>query len=66
MVRNIAGTLMVVGKGEKPVSWVSDLLAARDRRQAGVTASPAGLYFTGVRYPGEFDLPGPLTGDRHN
>lgn len=57
MVRNIAGTLMAVGKGEQPVAWVGSLLAARDRRLAGMTASPNGLYFAGVRYPPAFDIP---------
>lgn len=57
MVRNIAGTLMAVGQGDKPPAWVKDLLQARDRRLAGVTASPAGLYFAGVRYPPAFDIP---------
>ncbi len=57
MVRNIAGTLMVVGKGEKPPEWVGSLLKARDRNLAGVTASPDGLYFADVRYPPAFDIP---------
>lgn len=57
MVRNIAGSLMEVGLGERPVSWVGELLAGRDRTRAGVTAPPAGLYFTGVRYPEHFGLP---------
>ena len=57
MVRNIAGTLLAVGQGDQPESWVAELLAGRDRRRAGVTAAPDGLYFAGVRYPEGFDLP---------
>ncbi|MEE4174845.1 MAG: tRNA pseudouridine(38-40) synthase TruA [Xanthomonadales bacterium] len=57
MVRNIAGTLMDVGTGEQPVSWVKELLEGRDRTRAGVTAPPDGLYFVGVRYPEVFGLP---------
>lgn len=57
MVRNIAGSLMDVGLGERPVDWIAELLAGRDRRAAGVTAPPDGLYFTGVRYPENFGLP---------
>ena len=57
MVRNIAGTLLPVGRGEQPVEWVAELLAGRDRRLAGVTASPDGLYFRGVRYPRQYGLP---------
>jgi tRNA pseudouridine38-40 synthase len=57
MVRNIAGVLMAVGCGERPVAWVSDLLLLRDRTQGGVTAPPQGLYFSGVEYDPGFELP---------
>ena len=57
MVRNIAGTLLAIGTGDRPVAWVADVLAARDRTLAGVTAPPQGLYFAGVEYPPEFGLP---------
>ena len=56
MVRNIAGTLIAIGQGERPVDWVPELLAQRDRRCAGITAPPHGLYFTGVRYPARFGV----------
>lgn len=57
MVRNIAGTLIEVGVGKRPPGWVADVLAARQRAQAGVTATPDGLYFVGVAYPDYPDLP---------
>jgi tRNA pseudouridine38-40 synthase len=57
MVRNIAGSLLLVGAGERPAGWLDDLLVARDRRRAGPTAPPQGLYFAGVEYPAGFDLP---------
>ena len=38
MVRNIMGTLMVIGRGEQPVLWMHELLQARDRKKAGMTA----------------------------
>jgi tRNA pseudouridine38-40 synthase len=57
MVRNLAGTLMEVGTGERDPAWVAKVLAARDRTRAGVTAPAAGLYFHGVRYPEEYGLP---------
>lgn len=57
MVRNIAGVLMAVGAGEQPVEWVGEVLAGRDRRLAGVTAPPQGLYLVGVNYPAEYGLP---------
>lgn len=62
MVRNIAGVLMAVGAGEQPEEWVSTVLAARDRRVAGVTAPPQGLYLVGVRYPAQYGLPSPGPG----
>jgi tRNA pseudouridine38-40 synthase len=57
MVRNIAGTLLAVGSGDRAPGWVGEVLAARDRTQAGVTAPPQGLYFAGVEYPSGFGLP---------
>ena len=57
MVRNIAGTLMKIGAGEKPVEWMLDVLQARERAVAGATAPPYGLYLVQVEYPQEFALP---------
>lgn len=62
MVRNIAGVLMAVGRGERPPDWVGEVLAQRDRTRAGVTAPAQGLYLVGVRYPAGLEIPewGPL------
>lgn len=57
MVRNIVGTLLLVGSREKSGDWMKQVLESRDRKQAGVTASSDGLYFVGVRYPAGFDIP---------
>ncbi|MEX0614592.1 MAG: tRNA pseudouridine synthase A, partial [Methylophaga sp.] len=57
MVRNIMGVLTAVGEGKKPVDWVSEVLASKNRDKAGVTAPPQGLYLTDVRYPAEYSLP---------
>lgn len=57
MVRNIAGTLFLVGEGKQPVSWVPELMAQKNRRLAGATAPAGGLYFVHVDYPAEFGLP---------
>ena len=62
MVRNIAGVLMAVGRGDRPPEWVGEVLAARDRTAASVTAPPHGLYLVDVQYPPEFDLPDVLPG----
>jgi tRNA pseudouridine38-40 synthase len=57
MVRNIAGVLLPIGSSAKPVGWCKEVLEARDRTQAGVTAPGEGLYFVDVEYPEYPDLP---------
>ena len=57
MVRNIAGVLIAIGKGEQPIDWSRQVLEFRDRTLGGVTAPPQGLYLTNVGYPDEFRLP---------
>ncbi|MCW8906772.1 MAG: tRNA pseudouridine(38-40) synthase TruA [Sedimenticola sp.] len=57
MVRNIAGVLIAVGKGEQPTGWSRQVLGFRDRTLGGVTAPPQGLYLTAVGYPEAFRLP---------
>ncbi|PLX63519.1 tRNA pseudouridine(38-40) synthase TruA [Sedimenticola selenatireducens] len=56
MVRNIAGVLISIGKGEQPVRWSRDVLEFRDRTLGGVTAPPEGLYLVHVGYPAEYGL----------
>lgn len=50
MVRNIAGTLVAVGRGLRSPPSFHRLLTARDRTQAGPTAPPHGLYLIEVKY----------------
>lgn len=57
MVRNIMGVLIRVGQGEKPVTWVREVLEAKTRTAAGITAPPNGLYLMKVDYPEHFQLP---------
>lgn len=57
MVRNIAGVLMAIGAGERPVDWAREVLEQRDRKLGGVTAPPYGLYLVGVEYPAEYEIP---------
>lgn len=56
MVRNLAGALARVGEGRETESWIGEILERRDRRLAGRTAPPGGLYLVDVYYPGR-DLP---------
>lgn len=57
MVRNIAGTLIAVGQKKYPPSWIAEVLASKDRRKAGITAPPQGLYLVKVNYPSCFEIP---------
>ena len=50
-VRNMVGTLKLVGEGKWTPDDVGRALAARDRNAGGPTCPPDGLYLTGVRYP---------------
>ncbi len=61
MVRNIVGSLLMVGAGEKPEEWIGELLAGRDRNLAGPTAQPEGLVFVGPLYPDVWQLPAEVT-----
>ncbi len=49
-VRNMVGTLKLVGEGKWTVRDIVRALDARDRAAAGPTAPPDGLYLTAVRY----------------
>lgn len=51
MVRAIAGTLVQVGRGYWPEARVGEVLRAMDRRLAGPTAPPEGLFLLRVTYP---------------
>lgn len=61
MVRNIVGSLLMVGRGERPVEWIGEVLASRDRGCAGPTAPARGLVFVGPLYPAECGLPAVVT-----
>jgi len=50
MVRNIVGTLVEVGRGDRPVPWVAEVLASGDRTRAGPTAPAHGLVLVEVTY----------------
>ena len=50
MVRNLVGTLLKVGRGEESTEWLLSVLASKDRKEAGPTAEPQGLYFVKAHY----------------
>lgn len=50
MVRNLVGTLKAVGTEKITVKQFQDILFAKDRTKAGITAPPYGLYFKNISY----------------
>ncbi|MCR4692484.1 MAG: tRNA pseudouridine(38-40) synthase TruA [Firmicutes bacterium] len=50
MVRIIAGTLCFAGCGKIDYLSVPEIIASRDRKRAGITAPPQGLFLTEVYY----------------
>ncbi len=56
MVRNIMGALVQIGQCRQDVGYISRLLNFKDRTLGAPTFSAAGLYLTGVEYPG-YDFP---------
>ena len=61
MVRNIVGSLILVGRGERAKEWVGEVLELKDRRVAGMTAPSQGLYFMTAHYKPEWNLPKEVT-----
>jgi len=57
MVRNIAGALLQVGRGERPAAWIGEVLTDRNRALIGPTAPPNGLYLVDVSYGAQFAFP---------
>lgn len=57
MVRNIVGSLIEVGAGRQKPEWIREILQSCDRRNAGATISPNGLYLVEVDYPDAFAIP---------
>jgi tRNA pseudouridine38-40 synthase len=50
MVRNIVGSLVEVGRGAHAPGWMAEIRDGRDRRRAGPTAPPHGLFLVRVLY----------------
>lgn len=57
MIRNIIGTLLPIGRNEKPIASMLEILQAKDRTLAGITAPPNGLSFNTIKYPKQYGLP---------
>lgn len=50
MVRNMVGTLIEIGEGKLKSEDIISILESKDRRKAGITANPEGLYLKDVFY----------------
>jgi tRNA pseudouridine38-40 synthase len=50
MVRSLVGTIVEIGRGQRPVDDIARLLSAPDRSQAGRTAPARGLFLMKVEY----------------
>jgi tRNA pseudouridine38-40 synthase len=57
MVRNLVGSLIYVGTGRHPPSWLKDVLEGRDRHEAAPTFMPDGLYLAKIDYDPKWGLP---------
>ena len=57
MVRNLVGSLQMVGLGLRSREWIAELLSGKDRTLGGDTAGPSGLYLQSITYPERFGLP---------
>lgn len=57
MVRNIVGSLIVVGNGNQAPQWLDEILASRDRSRAAPTFMPDGLYLAKIAYDSKWKLP---------
>ncbi len=56
MVRNIVGTLMMVGNKSKPAAWCFDVVKSKNRNMAGPTAKACGLTFISPHYKEEYSF----------
>lgn len=57
MVRNIVGSLLLVGANERSPEWLQEVLLSRDRTKAGPTAPAQGLYLADIEYPAIYEIP---------
>jgi tRNA pseudouridine38-40 synthase len=51
MVRNLVGTFLEVGRGQRRAAQLGELIGLRNRMEAGATAPARGLFLHSVSYP---------------
>ena len=54
-MRIITGTLVEIGSGKKVSSDMESIISSVDRKQAGHTAPPCGLYLAEIYFEDLFD-----------
>ena len=58
MVRTIVGTLVEIGRGSRPATFMQEVIQSRNRGVAGPTAPAEGLFLVSVAYDGPIVAPG--------
>ena len=56
MVRNLVGSLVLVGSGEKDINWMQNLIISKDRKKAGKQFPANGLYLVNIEYDLKYNL----------
>lgn len=57
MVRNLVGSLLMIGNGKQDIAWLKQVLELRNRALAAPTFAADGLYLAKVGYPKEYGIP---------
>nr|WP_201329861.1 tRNA pseudouridine(38-40) synthase TruA [Candidatus Profftella armatura (Diaphorina cf. continua)] len=57
MVRNIIGSLIIIGNSKKEPEWILELLKNKNRNKAGPTFMADGLYLVKIKYSSKWKLP---------
>ena len=56
MVRNLVGSLVLIGSGEKDINWMDDLIVSKDREKAGKQFPASGLFLVNIEYDSKYNL----------
>jgi tRNA pseudouridine38-40 synthase len=56
MIRNLVGSLVVIGSGEKDINWMDDLIISKKRENGGKQFPAKGLYLINIKYDDKYNL----------
>jgi len=51
MARAMVGSILEVGRGEKPIEWIPEMLMEKNRSKAGTSVPAHALFLTEIKYP---------------